>query len=49
VLQGEFVKWHWNEDELEMQWSLTVEESALLPGRTDRGPVEEPPKVFVLS
>jgi len=37
VLQGEFVKWHWNEDELEMQWSLSVEESALLPGRTDSG------------
>lgn len=31
------MKWHWNEDELDMQWSLSVEESALLPGRTDSG------------
>jgi hypothetical protein len=31
------VKWHWSKDELEMQWSLSVEESALLPGHTDSG------------
>jgi hypothetical protein len=31
------VKWHWNEDELEIHWSLSVEESVLLPGRTDSG------------
>lgn len=31
------MKWHWSEDELEMQWSLSAEESALLPGRTDSG------------
>lgn len=31
------MKWHWNEDELETQWSLSVEELALLPGRTDSG------------
>ena len=31
------MKWHWSEDELEMQWSLSVEELALLPGRTDSG------------
>lgn len=37
VLQGESVKWHWSEDELETQWSLTVAELALLPGRTDSG------------
>jgi hypothetical protein len=37
VLQGEPVKWHWTEDELEMQWSLSAEELALLPGRTDSG------------
>lgn len=29
------MKWYWNEDELEMQWSLSVEELALLPGHTD--------------
>lgn len=37
VLQGKSVKWHWSEDELETQWSLTVAELALLPGRTDSG------------
>lgn len=31
------MKWHWSEDELETQWSLTVAELALLPGRTDSG------------
>ena len=31
------MKWHWSEDELETQWSLSVEESALLPSRTDSG------------
>ena len=29
------MNWHWSEDELETQWSLTVAELALLPGRTD--------------
>ena len=37
VLQGKFVKWRWSEDELETQWSLSVAELALLPGRTDSG------------
>ena len=37
VLLGEFVKWHWSEDELETQWSLSADELALLPGRTDSG------------
>jgi TnpA family transposase len=31
------VKWHWSKDELETQWSLSVEELALLPGRVDSG------------
>ena len=30
MLQGESVKWHWSEDELETQWSLTAAELALL-------------------
>ena len=37
VLQGESVRWRWSEDELETQWSLSVAELALLPGRTDSG------------
>lgn len=31
------MKWHWSEDELESQWSLSVEELALLPNRIDSG------------
>lgn len=31
------MKWHWSEDELESQWSLSVEELALLPSRIDSG------------
>ena len=31
------MKWHWSEDELETQWSLSVVELALLPGRMDSG------------
>lgn len=37
MFRGEIVKWHWSEDELESQWSLSVEELALLPGRIDSG------------
>jgi hypothetical protein len=37
VLRGESVKWHWSDDELEAQWSLSVAELALLPGPIDSG------------
>jgi hypothetical protein len=37
MLQGEFVKWRWSKDELETQWSLSPDELALLPSRTDSG------------
>ena len=31
------MKWHWSKDELETQWSLSPDELALLPSRTDSG------------
>ncbi|NMM36273.1 MAG: DUF4158 domain-containing protein [Glaciimonas sp.] len=37
LLQGEPTKWHWSEDELKIQCSLSVEVLSLLPGRTDSG------------
>jgi hypothetical protein len=31
------MQWHWSEVELESQWSLSIEELGLLPGRIDSG------------